>query len=174
MTVRQQLFAIFVLPFTVLFAIPLFLFLLSLWVGIPWMILYPLNLFTLALGFALVAVGLAILYKTNQTFARVGKGTLAPWAPPEHFVTVGLYQYVRNPMILGVLLTLIGVAILSGAILIFVWSIGFWVMNHIWFIHWEEPDLERRFGDEYHRYKENVPRWIPRRTAWSLNANEGE
>ncbi|MHA2314349.1 MAG: methyltransferase family protein [Candidatus Hermodarchaeia archaeon] len=40
-------------------------------------------------------------------------------------------------------------------------------MNHIWFIKREEPDLERRFGDEYRQYKRNVPRWIPRRSPWT-------
>jgi len=30
----------------------------------------------------------------------------------------------------------------------------------------EEPGLAKRFGDDYHLYKQNVPRWIPRLTPW--------
>ena len=30
----------------------------------------------------------------------------------------------------------------------------------------EEPGLQRRFGDDYRRYKANVPRWVPRATPW--------
>jgi protein-S-isoprenylcysteine O-methyltransferase Ste14 len=36
------------------------------------------------------------------------------------------------------------------------------VINAIWFIIYEEPNLEKKFGDEYREYKRNVPRWIPR------------
>lgn len=31
----------------------------------------------------------------------------------------------------------------------------------------EEPMLEVRFGDDYRQYKRYVPRWVPRRTAWT-------
>jgi protein-S-isoprenylcysteine O-methyltransferase Ste14 len=72
-------------------------------------------------------------------------------------------------MILGVLLVLKGEAVLFGSTLIFIEFLIFLVMNHLWFIRWEEPDLEQRFGKEYREYKENVPRWIPRRTPWNLD-----
>ena len=71
------------------------------------------------LGSILVLLGLTVQFKTNRAFAKIGKGTLAPWAPTQHFVVVGLYQYVRNPMILGVLLTLFGEGVIFGSILIF-------------------------------------------------------
>ena len=166
MSARQHFFAILFLPFTVTLIVPILLFLLSIWSGVSWLFIYPFSLLTLFLGGILITFGLITQYKANCAFARMGKGTLAPWAPTQHFVAVGLYLYVRNPMILGVLLTLLGEAILFGAILIFLWFIVFWTTNHIWFVMWEEPDLEQRFGYKYREYKENVPRWIPRRSPW--------
>ena len=170
MSARQHLTAILVLPFTVTILVPILLLLLSCWSGIPWLFFYPLNLFPTILGCIVIFLGYFILYKTNRAFARIGKGTLAPWAPTQHFVAVGLYQYVRNPMILGVLLVLVGEAILVGSTLIFIWFSLFWAMNHIWLIGWEEPDLEQRFGDKYREYKTHVPRWIPRRTPWERSS----
>ncbi len=167
MSARQHLTAILILPFTVTILVPLLLLLLSFWSGNSWLFVYPLNHLAIIVGCIQIILGFSILYKTNRTFALIGKGTLAPWAPTQHFVVVGLYQYVRNPMILGVLLVLVGEAVLFGSTLIFIWLLLFGVMNHIWFIRWEEPDLEQRFKDEYLEYKENVPRWIPRRTPWS-------
>ena len=43
----------------------------------------------------------------------------------------------------------------------------FFVVNHAYFIVSEEPGLEKRFGDDYRRYKQHVPRWLPRRTPWT-------
>jgi protein-S-isoprenylcysteine O-methyltransferase Ste14 len=167
MSTRQHLLAILFLPFSVTVIAPLFLLLLSIWSGILWLFLYPLNLWTLLLGITLVVLGLIIQYKTNRAFARFGKGTLAPWAPTQHFVAVGLYCYVRNPMILGVLLVILGEAVVFGSTLIFLWFSLFWAMNHIWFLWWEEPDLERRFSTEYQVYRQHVRRWIPRWSAWT-------
>jgi protein-S-isoprenylcysteine O-methyltransferase Ste14 len=169
MSARQHLIAIFILPFTVTILVPILLLALSYWSGIRWLFIYPLNSFAIIVGCIVIILGYSILFKTNRSFALIGKGTLAPWAPTQHFVAVGLYQYVRNPMILGVLLVLVGETVLFGSILMFIWLFLFWVMNHIWFIRWEEPNLEQRFGDEYRKYKENVPRWIPRRTPWNSN-----
>ena len=39
-------------------------------------------------------------------------------------------------------------------------------LNSIYFILKEEPDLQKRFGEDYKKYKENVPRWIPRWKPW--------
>jgi len=114
------------------------------------------------LGVIIMVIGLYAITMTVSSIIRVGKGTLAPWSPSRHLVIVGMYGYVRNPMILGVLTVLIGesVAILSYRILI--WAACFFVINTIWFLVFEEPNLEKKFGDEYRKYKKNVPRWVPR------------
>ena len=44
----------------------------------------------------------------------------------------------------------------------------FFLLNTIYLIRVEEPALERRFGEDYRRYKANVPRWIPRVAPWDL------
>ncbi len=171
---RKHLTAILLLPFSVTVLIPVVLLILSTWIGLPWILLYPVSWFSILVGGISMGVGLIVQYKTNRAFARVGKGTLAPWAPTQHFVVVGLYQYMRNPMIMGVLLVLLGEAIAFGSLLIFLWFVFFWAMNHLWFVRWEEPDLERRFGNEYRTYKTNVPRWIPRRTPWHPKKSKQE
>ena len=114
------------------------------------------------LGIVIMVIGLYVITMTVSSIIRIGRGTLAPWAPSQHLVIAGMYGYVRNPMILGVLTVLIGesVSILSYRIMI--WVVCFFLINTIWFVVFEEPSLEKKFGDEYRQYKENVPRWIPR------------
>ncbi len=53
-------------------------------------------------GILLFGPGLTLLFSTIRLFASRGKGTLAPWDPPEHLVVEGPYRYVRNPMHSGV------------------------------------------------------------------------
>ena len=119
------------------------------------------------LGVPLVVAGFALWVWTVRLFAQIGKGTLAPWDPTERLVVAGPYAHVRNPMITGVLAVLIGEALVFGSTAIAIWAAVFAAINHVFFVAFEEPYVERRFGDEYRRYKENVPRWIPRRTPYS-------
>jgi protein-S-isoprenylcysteine O-methyltransferase Ste14 len=95
-------------------------------------------------------------------FARVGEGTLAPWDPTRKLVVRGPYRHVRNPMITGVLAILLGEAALFGSWPLLVWAFGFFALNAIYMPLVEEPGLVRRFGDDYVRYRRNVPRWLPR------------
>jgi protein-S-isoprenylcysteine O-methyltransferase Ste14 len=118
------------------------------------------------LGAPLVAGGFAIWVWTVRLFARIGRGTLAPWDPTERLVVAGPYAYVRNPMITGVLAVLVGEALVLGSTSIAIWAGVFAAINHVFFLAYEEPSGERRFGDEYRHYKQNVPRWIPRRTPY--------
>lgn len=118
------------------------------------------------LGAVLIAAGLALWTWTVRLFARVGKGTLAPWDPTRRLVVRGPYRHVRNPMITAVLAVLAGEAVLFGSVPLAIWCAAFLALNHAWFVLHEEPGLERRFGDEYRAYKRNVPRWLPRRAAW--------
>jgi len=82
-------------------------------------------------------------------------------------VAVGPYRFVRNPMISGVALMLIGQALLRGSWLMGIWAGVFIFINHIYFVLADEPGLERRFGENYRIYKANVPRWVPRIWPWS-------
>ena len=43
---------------------------------------------------------------------------------------------------------------------------AFFLINTVYFMASEEPGLERRFGEDYRRYKAAVPRWRPRLTAY--------
>jgi protein-S-isoprenylcysteine O-methyltransferase Ste14 len=118
-------------------------------------------------GGVLIAGGVAMWAWTVRLFARLGRGTLAPWDPTERLVVEGPYRHVRNPMITAVLAVLLGEALLFGSMSILLFAAGFVVVNWAYFVLSEEPGLERRFGEEYRAYRDAVPRWLPRRTPWA-------
>lgn len=118
------------------------------------------------LGLLLLACGFGLGVWTGRLFIRIGKGTPAPWDPPERLVIDGPYGYVRNPMISGVLMMLAGEALLLGSWPIAAWLLVFFVGNAIYFPLVEEKGLQQRFGAAYDGYAKNVPRWLPRLTPW--------
>jgi protein-S-isoprenylcysteine O-methyltransferase Ste14 len=117
-------------------------------------------------GAGVMLIGLLIMGHTITSFIRIGRGTLAPWSPTRKLVVEGLYAHVRNPMILGVLIVLLGEALAAASWRILAWALVFFLINTLYFVVSEEPGLERRFGEEYRRYKMNVPRWMPRLRPW--------
>jgi protein-S-isoprenylcysteine O-methyltransferase Ste14 len=119
-----------------------------------------------AAGAALIAIGLAGLIDSFARFALQGFGTPAPIAPPKRLVATGLYRYVRNPMYVTALATVLGLALLFGDVRVLAYGAPFWLATHIFAAAYEERQLERTFGAEYRRYRANVPRWIPRLTRW--------
>jgi protein-S-isoprenylcysteine O-methyltransferase Ste14 len=130
------------------------------------------NLPALIVGVIIMLSGLVVMFFTISSFIKIGKGTLAPWSPTQKLVISGLFAYVRNPMIMGVLTVLIGESVAILSINIFTWAVHFFLINNIFFSLYEEPDLEKKFGEEYREYKKNVPRWIPRTTPFKPKAEK--
>lgn len=118
-------------------------------------------------GLALIAVGFALWLRTVGLLARIGGGTLAPWDPPTRLVLAGPYGHLRNPMIAAVLVVLAGEAALFGSPPLLIWLGVLFVISCISIRAREEPELVRRFGEDYLAYKRNVPRFLPRRSAWA-------
>lgn len=124
------------------------------------------------LGACITATGVALAGWTIWLFATIGRGTLAPWDPPEKFVVAGPYRHLRNPMISGILCILAGETPVFQSAGLLVWFAFFFTVNSTYIPLFEEPSLERRFGNEYLEYKRNVPRWIPRREGWQPPGNQ--
>ena len=105
-------------------------------------------------------LGAAILLWCVRDFYVSGKGTLAPWDPPKHLVTVGLYRFTRNPMYVGVLLLLCGWSVLAGSPLLAGYTVFLAIAFHLRVVLYEEPRLKTQFGSEWPNYAATVPRWF--------------
>jgi protein-S-isoprenylcysteine O-methyltransferase Ste14 len=99
-------------------------------------------------GLGFVVGGLVLMVSTNRLFATVGKGTLAPWNPPQRLVVRGVFRQVRNPMMLGVCSALLGETLLAASFPLFCWFGFFLVVNMINIPLVEEPEFVRRFGED--------------------------
>jgi protein-S-isoprenylcysteine O-methyltransferase Ste14 len=113
------------------------------------------------LGWPIVISGMGILLWCVRDFYVIGKGTLAPWDPPRKLVTVGLYNFVRNPMYVGVLSCLAGWSLLAGSAVLAVYTLVVALAFHLRVVLYEESTLVRLFGNEWAQYRKKVNRWIP-------------
>ena len=106
--------------------------------------------------FALLADGMSLMQ-----FFRVHT-TVNPVHPEKtkKLVTTGMYQITRNPMYVGLLLLLIGWAILLGSLSPFLLLPIFILIITTQQIIPEEKNLEEKFGQQYCDYKKSVNRWF--------------
>jgi protein-S-isoprenylcysteine O-methyltransferase Ste14 len=115
-------------------------------------------------GALLVAMGLIGLLNSFVRFALQGLGTPAPVFPTRHLVVAGLYRYVRNPMYIAVVMTILGQALIFGNAGLLEYGGIVWLLFHLFVLLYEEPTLRATFGAEYDSFCAEVPRWIPRLT----------
>jgi len=110
-------------------------------------------------GAILIAIGFIIVVWSATLFGKAGT-PIKPFEESTQLVTGGMYQVTRNPMYLGMVLILVGIALLFGTISPFI-PIPFfiWLIQTI-FIFNEEILMEETFGDEYKEYKKKIRRWL--------------
>ena len=167
MPALKHLRAVLALPFSAIVIVPVILLSVARPARFGWELPPPIGLVAVVASAALIGGGIALMVWTNLLFDRIGGGTLAPWDPTRRLVVHGVYRHVRNPMITGVFCILLAEAVLFASAPLLLWFVAFVCVNLLYIPLVEERSLEARFGDEYRAYKTHVPRWIPRRRAWT-------
>ena len=110
-------------------------------------------------GIALIVLGFAVTAPAAQAFRRLDT-PLKPFEESTVVVTTGMFRFTRNPMYLGMVVGLLGIAILLGSLAAFLPVPVFVAIIHFQFIVHEERFMEELFGEEYLAYKRKVRRWI--------------
>jgi protein-S-isoprenylcysteine O-methyltransferase Ste14 len=119
-----------------------------------------------AIGVVLIVAGLIPLIHAFVQFAKAG-GTPMPAAPTQRLVVTGFNRYLRNPMYAGLVLAIIGQALLFASLGLLLYAAAVWLITAS-FVRWyEEPTLTRQFGADYLAYRHNVPAWWPRLRPWT-------
>jgi protein-S-isoprenylcysteine O-methyltransferase Ste14 len=112
-------------------------------------------------GVAFFVLGAVVAVSCIVSFVVRGKGTPAPFDPPRRVVGTGPYRFVRNPMYLGAILLLSGFGLYARSPSVLGLAACAALIAHLLVIFYEEPDLERRFGESYAAYRRATNRWIP-------------
>ena len=92
-------------------------------------------------------------------FRKAGTN-LRPFTESTALVTNGLFAHTRNPMYLGMIIALAGLALILNERWPWLVLPAFAAVIQYRFIHFEEQLMEQTFGDDYRTYKSRVRRWL--------------
>ncbi len=116
----------------------------------------------IVVGVMLSVAGLALVILTRREFAKYAERT-DPGNPTHHIMTMGVFAFSRNPMYLGIVIFLTGVALAVDLPWVLVMLLPSTVACHYILIAPEERYLAAKFGEEYEQYARSVARWVGRR-----------
>jgi protein-S-isoprenylcysteine O-methyltransferase Ste14 len=111
------------------------------------------------LGIMPLVLGSAFSVLADQAFKRFGT-TVKPFMESTYLVTDGVFRLSRNPMYLGFVLLLAGMAMLLGSLTPWIAVSVFPFLMEMRFVRAEEAMLEARFGPTWLEYKQRVRRWF--------------
>jgi protein-S-isoprenylcysteine O-methyltransferase Ste14 len=120
---------------------------------------HPLH--AVAVGFCIALLGQLVRGATIG-FEYVIRGGRNKRVYAEDLVTEGVYRMCRNPMYVGNLLIMTGVAVASDSLTCLLVAIPLFVLVYVAIVAAEEAFLRNKFGAAYDRYCADVPRWLPR------------
>jgi protein-S-isoprenylcysteine O-methyltransferase Ste14 len=112
------------------------------------------------IGVVLIAAGGALAMHGSALFSKEKTEILPTSATNRVLITYGAYAYSRNPMYLGMVLSIVGVAIWVGSLPLFIATILYFCVLNFSFIPFEEAKMSRIFGKEYDTYRHKVRRWV--------------
>lgn len=112
-------------------------------------------------GVILIAIGITLVVRARRELARYRQPT-DPGRPTSKVVTTGVFSISRNPLYLGGISVLLGIALAAHLPWFFVLLIPALVACHTILIAPEEKYLSAKFGEEYRAYTASVHRWFGR------------
>lgn len=113
----------------------------------------------IALGLIALVTGLWFAFRGSRQFAHVGTN-IVPFTPASSLVTDGVFGISRNPMYTGMVIGLIGVALMTNQLGAWLIVVAFTLVIRYQFIAREEIQMQTTFGDEFTHYRLRVRRWL--------------
>ena len=114
---------------------------------------------SLAGGILITALGFGSMLRAWWLFRRY-QTAICPTAETTSLLTHDVYRLTRNPMYLGIVLMLLGLAIAAGWVLLYAAALAFFLIIDYVFCPYEETRLARKFGNTFNRYRKRVRRWL--------------
>jgi protein-S-isoprenylcysteine O-methyltransferase Ste14 len=110
-------------------------------------------------GLVPIVAGAALNLVADRAF-KDRATTVKPFETSSALITDGAFRWTRNPMYLGMVLALAGLAVLAGTLSPWVVVAAFGLAMEVAFVRPEERALEATFGDAFRAYRARTRRWL--------------
>lgn len=110
-------------------------------------------------GLTIAAIGLLIMLRAWRVFRARGNA-ICPTAPTSLLITDDVFRLTRNPMYLGIVLMLLGMALGTGGLFFYLAALAFFLIIDFVFCPYEETKLGELFGERFDSYRSSVRRWL--------------
>jgi len=111
-----------------------------------------LGIILMILGFALASWAARVFREAGTTFELHGESSILTVSGP--------FKISRNPIYLGMVLWLLGLAVLLGSLTAFIFPVLLFLLTNLLIIPIEEKELEKMHGGKYDNYRQSVRRWL--------------
>lgn len=119
------------------------------------MVFWP---FSLA-GVFVFFLGFFLSFSARKQFQK-NNTPVRPPEKPVFLMTSGFFSFSRNPIYLGLTISLLGIALFLGSLTAFIFPVIFFLLMNFGFVPFEEKMLGGIFGKKYVEYKKKVRRWV--------------
>jgi len=109
------------------------------------------------LGIIFLWIGAALAVWCTILMNVFGKGTPLVTSAPKKILTHNVYSYIRHPMMWSLLIVVLGEALMYGQPILFIWLIALARVLYLIVLNYEEPQLERRFGESWKNIVKKFP-----------------
>jgi protein-S-isoprenylcysteine O-methyltransferase Ste14 len=112
-------------------------------------------------GVVLFLAGALLSFSGAYYLVLRGDGTPLPFDATKRLVVAGPYAYMQHPMALGLLSMAFAESFWFHSASLGIYAFVLTFAINVYLIYFEEPGLEKRFGEDYRAYRAAVPRWLP-------------
>tara|TARA_E500000178_G_scaffold68951_1_gene66489 strand:- start:85 stop:534 length:450 start_codon:yes stop_codon:yes gene_type:complete len=105
-------------------------------------------------GFSILILAVSLFKKQNTTINPIKIENASS------LITSGVFEYSRNPMYLGMVMILLGIALMFNFIGGILFTLLFAIYITKYQIRPEEEVMERLFGEDFLKYKNSVRVWV--------------
>ena len=130
------------------------------------------SLTTMLCGFVITMLGESLRFWGVAYAGSLTRVTGNVGAP--EVVVAGPFAHLRNPLYVGNVLMYCGIGVMASALSpwLVIIALVYFAFQYAMIVSLEEEFLEKEFGEGYLEFKKNVPRFLPRLSAYRASAQD--
>lgn len=121
------------------------------------------NIIQVTIGYMLYFLGLGTVLVSQHQMGSTWRVGVDPDEETK-LITAGLFRHVRNPIYTGLFIGGFGLLLISPSVILLLGLLTLYISVELFVRKVEEPYLRKQFGEEYEKWRDSTPRYLPKLT----------